>query len=197
MYIFNEQQMNEFIGHIAGISMLLPKVKQRQSESEIEGENVRELEFESEDYEPRGPMATGISFESLCGMVNSDKIPPSNLDEVFSTAPAEATPRPSLYPDRDETERRKMDRIMSLMCGRWTPGANRCGIEIIRRGDFLTLNYLKRNGCLRDLRFVLLPFDDGSFICYTPGDRMVSVTLDIETDTLMISPGVDYTRIKG
>jgi hypothetical protein len=191
MYRFNEQQMNEFIGHIAGISMLLPKVKQRQSE--IEGENGREFEFESEDYEPRGPMATGISFESLCGMVNSDKIPPSNLDEVFSTAPAE--PQPCDFRD-DSDDNIQREAEMSRLLGRWTAGVNRCGVEIVRRGRHFILKVLKRNGVPTGERYVLL-WSYGDILIYGYTSRLTVLALDIETDTLMISPGVDYTRIKG
>jgi len=121
------------------------------------------------------------------------------LDAAMQTEPENdppATPA-SACPDLDELEYivRERERMMNRMCGKWTCGANRCGIEIERRGDHLTLNYLKRNGCPQDERYVLLAFDDGSFIYYSRAIRITSVSYDAETDTLMISPGLDYTRV--
>ena len=162
--------MDEFIKHIAGSAALLMEAR-------------RDIP-KPESLKP----ATGLKYEYLHRALNPEYDPcPFDAD----LSPSEAVPPP----DWEELERRKKEQLMNRMCGRWTPGANRCGVEIVRRGDFLTLNYLKRKGGLHDERFVLLWYDDNSFLFYGHSDRVTSVTLDAETDTLMISPGVDYTRV--
>ena len=58
----------------------------------------------------------------------------------------------------------------------------------------ITESYLKRNGYPTDERYVLVWLDDDVIYYYGYGDRMTVVALNTESDTLMISPGADYTR---
>jgi hypothetical protein len=176
MLKLNEKQLSDVLMHILGITKVL---------SDAGG-----VPPESESLES----ATGSYSEDLSHAIDALEACPFDR----GCPPAAVEPQGSaypVYPDRDEPERCKMDRIMNRLCGRWAAGGNRCGVEIVRRGDFLTLHYLKRNGAPQDERFVLMPFDDGCFIYYTHGERIVSVSHDAVTDTLMISPGVDYSRV--
>lgn len=94
----------------------------------------------------------------------------------------------------DITERFQKKQALSRLCGRWIPGNNRCGVEISRRGEHFILTYLKRNGCPSDERYVLM-WLDGDILYYGLQDRITMLALNTEDDTLMISPGVDYTRV--
>lgn len=94
----------------------------------------------------------------------------------------------------DITERLQKEQALSRLCGRWIPGNNRCGVEISRRGEHFILTYLKRNGCPSDERYVLM-WLDGDILYYGLQDRITMLALNTEDDTLMISPGVDYTRV--
>ena len=82
---------------------------------------------------------------------------------------------------------------MGRLCGRWTSAPNRCGIEIVRAGEHFVLRYLKRNGRPTGERYVLV-WLDGDILYYGSGDRITILALDTQTDTLMVSPGEDYTR---
>ncbi len=101
---------------------------------------------------------------------------------------------PSAPVDWQAEERRRRDQAMSRLCGRWTMGGNRCGIEITRVGEHYILTRLKRNGRPTDERYVLI-WLDGDILYYGYGDRITVLALNRETDTLMLSPGGDYTRI--
>ena len=83
---------------------------------------------------------------------------------------------------------------MNLLCGRWMADNVRRGIEISRAGEHFILTYLKRNGYPSDERYVLVWLDDDVIYYYGYGDRITVVALNTESDTLMISPGADYTR---
>jgi hypothetical protein len=169
MYRFNEQQMKDFIKHIAGIAMLLPQVKQD---------------------EPDEPIATGIRFSELRDALDALEGYPRDAD--FPPPPAE--PKPFTIYDYDYDDCRKRIEVMSRLCGRWKPTGNRCEIEIERRGEHFILYYLKRNGTRTEDRYALLwSWGDVYYCCAV--NRVVSLSLDIEADTLIVSPGVDYTRV--
>ena len=184
MYKFSYEQLSELAKHIEGIVRL--KIAAWQNEPE----QVDEV-FEVDEGPYGGPIATGIRFADLQNALDTLEHSPS--DEEWP--PRESESSTPLYPDWDELERVKRERLMSRMCGRWTAGENRGGVEITRRGEHLTLTYLKRNGQPFGERFVLLWFDKDSLIYYGHCDRMSSVTHDAATDTLMTSPRADYTRV--
>jgi hypothetical protein len=147
--------------------------------------------------EPETEMAAGPRFEDLPRRKMELEVE-LEFEAVGSDCPFEGTaskPGGFCHNDNDGSVGGR-EAEMSRLCGRWTAGENRGGVEISRRGEHLVLRYLKRSGQPFGDRFVLLWFDDGSHIFYGHGDRTTSVTLDTETDTLMLSPGVDYTRIK-
>lgn len=95
--------------------------------------------------------------------------------------------------DWQAEERQRREQAMSRLCGRWTMGNYRCGIEITREGDHFVLTHLKRNGRATDERYVLI-WLDGDILYYGYGDRITVLALNTETDTLMVSPGANYTR---
>ena len=82
---------------------------------------------------------------------------------------------------------------MGRLCGRWMSAPNRCGIEIVRAGEHFVLRYLKRGGRPTGERYVLV-WLDGVILYYASADRITILALDTQTDTLMVSPGEDYTR---
>ncbi|MFR6717736.1 DUF3876 domain-containing protein [Alistipes putredinis] len=88
---------------------------------------------------------------------------------------------------------RRREREMGRLCGRWMSAPNRCDIEIVRAGEHFVLRYLKRNGRPTGERYVLV-WLDGDILYYGSGDRITILALDTQTDTLMVSPGEDYTR---
>ena len=55
------------------------------------------------------------------------------------------------------------------------------------------LRYLKRGGRPTGERYVLV-WLDGDILYYGSDDRITILALDTQTDTLMVSPGEDYTR---
>lgn len=104
--------------------------------------------------------------------------------------PVEPSFPPVLW--QDEAARRR-EREMGRLCGRWMISPQRCGIEIARRGEHFVLRYLKRNDRPTGERYVLI-WLDGDILYYGRNDRITLLALDGETDTLMVSPGEDYTR---
>lgn len=92
-----------------------------------------------------------------------------------------------------EEELRRREREMGRLCGRWMSTPNRCGIEIVRAGEHFVLRYLKRNCRPTGERYVLV-WLDGDILYYGSDDRITILALDTQTDTLMVSPGEDYTR---
>lgn len=88
----------------------------------------------------------------------------------------------------------KREAAMSLLLGRWSPGINRRDIRISRRGEHFILSELNRKGRPDGARYVLLWWN-GEIYTYGYGDRVTLLVLDTETDTLMVSPGEDYTRV--
>lgn len=109
-------------------------------------------------------------------------------------SPYRETARQSLIADFDESDRRRREEDLSLLCGRWTASKNRCGVEISRRGEHFILTCLKRNGYPTDERYVLIWMDE-DILYYGQQDRITVLALDARNDTLMISPGMDYTRV--
>ncbi|BCG54311.1 hypothetical protein [Alistipes indistinctus] len=93
---------------------------------------------------------------------------------------------------QDEAVSRR-ERDLGRLCGRWTVAPHRCGIEIVRAGEHFVLRYLKRSGRPTGERYVLI-WLDGDILYYGRNDRITLLALDSETDTLMVSPGEDYTR---
>ena len=87
----------------------------------------------------------------------------------------------------------RREREMGRLCGRWMSAPNRCGIEIVRAGEHFVLRYLKRGGRPTGERYVLV-WLDGDILYYGSDDRITILALDTQTDTLMVSPGEDYTR---
>jgi len=100
---------------------------------------------------------------------------------------------PPVATDWQMEERIRKEQDMNRLCGRWIIGTHRCGIEINRAGEHFVLTYLKRNGRPTDERYVLI-WLDGDILYYGYGDRITVLALNTETDTLMVSPGADYTR---
>ena len=117
---------------------------------------------------------------SACGHEASDPAP----------APFE---EPAVTSGWREEELRRREREMGRLCGRWMSAPNRCGIEIVRAGEHFVLRYLKRNGRPTGERYVLV-WLGGDILYYGSGDRITILALDTQTDTLMVSPGEDYTR---
>jgi len=111
-------------------------------------------------------------------------------DAIENAPPLGPPPAPI---DWQAEERQRRDQAMSRLCGRWTMGNYRCGIEITREGEHFVLTHLKRNGRATDERYVLI-WLDGDILYYGYGDRITVLALNTETDTLMVSPGANYTR---
>ena len=65
--------------------------------------------------------------------------------------------------------------------------------EMVRAGEHFVLRYLKRGGRPTGERYVLV-WLDGDILYYGSDDRITILALDTQTDTLMVSPGEDYTR---
>lgn len=133
---------------------------------------------------------------ALNGLLPGD-IPLEPLEEErpdFDNLPDfEPFNHPPVPLDWQGEERIRRERDMNRLCGRWTMGKNRCGIEISRSGEHYVLTYLKRNGSPSDERYVLL-WIDGDVLYYGYEQRLVLLALNTENDTLMVSPGNDYTR---
>jgi len=127
----------------------------------------------------------------------SDFDPPFEIFVVESDGedrPCKESTTQSVIKDFVESDRLRREQAMNRLCGRWMAGNNRCGIEISRRGEHFILTYLKRNGRPSDERYILI-WLDGDILYYGNCDRITVVALDTESDTLMLSPGVNYTRI--
>ncbi len=168
MYRFNERQLEKFIKHISGIAILTAEAMRDESENE----------------EPE-PFA-GVGCEDLNKPFGILEIEPFDVD----LPPAE--PKPFTIYDYDDEDNVKRVEVMSRLCGRWATKGTRGDIEIERRGEHFILHYLKRNGARTEDRYVLLWYF-GEVYYHCPVCRVTVLALD--GDTLMISPGVDYTRV--
>ena len=124
------------------------------------------------------------------------------MDESFESEPiavenfgifAEQTKTKPILPEYAKLDLERKNYDLSRLCGRWMTSKS-CGIEISRAGEHFILTYLKRNGTPTDERYILM-WLDGDILYYGHQDRMTMLALNTQSDTLMISPGVDYTRI--
>lgn len=122
---------------------------------------------------------------------------PFDMDEIdlaFEPAPTPA-PQPTAFPicapDDDNNQRHA---ALSHLCGKWRPGDKRCDIEIVRLEEHYVLYHLKRNGARTDERYLLI-WNYGEIFYYCPESRVTTLAYVAQTDTLMLSPGVDYTRV--
>ena len=140
--------------------------------------------------------AQGLPFDDLFESLEAETVrknKPDSNKALDIDAPFDLPPAPV---DWQEEERRRRERDLSRLCGRWTIGEHRCGIEIARAGEHFILTHLKRNGRPTDERYVLI-WSDGDILYYGYGDRITVLAHNTETDTLMVSPGADYTRVTG
>ncbi|WP_418895118.1 DUF3876 domain-containing protein [Limibacterium fermenti] len=167
--MFSKSISNEKLGqitlHLSGITDILMELFVPEDQKAKAFEPILD-----EDLEPLviQPLETGVTFEELS--------------------------RQAATEDYGITERLQREQALSRLCGRWTPGNNRCGVEISRRGEHFILTYLKRNGCATDERYVLI-WLDGDILYYGHEDRITVLAYNTGNDTLMLSPGADYTRM--
>lgn len=165
----NNEQLKRLALHSAGVSNVLMEVIFPPEKSE---------------------WAKGMNFSELIEKIATE---PDRKDKSGNSKASDFSLLPPPIDWQTEEQRRK-EQSMSRLCGRWMAGKNRCGIEISRAGEHFILTYLKRNGYPTDERYVLVWLDDDVIYYYGYGDRMTVVALNTESDTLMISPGTDYTR---
>jgi len=140
----------------------------------------------------KSELAQGLNFDEIIDVV-ARKNKPCNSATFDIEQHIDLPPAPI---DWQEEDRRRRERDLSRLCGRWTIGEHRCGIEIARAGEHFILTHLKRNGRPTDERYVLI-WSDGDILYYGYGDRITVLAHNTETDTLMVSPGADYTRVTG
>lgn len=131
----------------------------------------------------------GLEWDTDAGEHSGMFITESGVED----RPYRETARQSFIADFDESDRRRKEEDLSRLCGRWTAGNNRCGVEISRAGEHFILTCLKRSGYPSDERYVLI-WMDGDIFYYGQQDRITVLALNTRSDTLMISPGADYTR---
>lgn len=169
----SNEQLKRLVLHSTGISNVLMEVMSPPDKSD---------------------WAKGRTFDELIESLatkRGEKDKPANSGVPDFELPFDLPPAPM---DWQTEEQRRKEQAMSRLCGRWMTGKNRCGIEISRAGEHFILTYLKRNGYPTDERYVLVWLDDDVIYDYGYGDRITVVALNTESDTLMISPGTDYTR---
>lgn len=171
----NNEQLKRLAQHSTGISNVLMEV------------------LFPPDKPDKSDWAQGINIDELLERVSAkppgkDKICP--IETLDFDIPFTPPPVPINW-QVEEYQRR--EQAMSLLCGRWMAGKNRCGVEISRAGEHFVLTYLKRNGKPSNERYILI-WIEGDILYYGSYDRISSVALNTQSDTLMISPGVDYTR---
>lgn len=169
---FSNEQLEKLLFHSVGINSILTEVLLLQQDEEppfeVEDENI-ENEFDLESF------AHGMSFRDLYESANR----------------TQAQPAETCFND-SECSQREQD--LNRLCGRWVSGNVRYGVEISRAGEHFILTYLKRNGSPTDERYILV-WLDGDILYYGHQDRMTVLALNTQSDTLMLSPGVDYTRV--
>jgi len=143
--------------------------------------------------------ASGSSFDkmdeilkelSIKSLEDKKTCPPKEFELDFDL-PVETAPA---LPQRQDEDAIRRERDMSRLLGRWTIAPHRCSIEITRAGEHFILTYCKRNGRPTGNRFVLRWYD-GDILYYGGYDTITVLALNTETDTLMVSPGEDYTRL--
>lgn len=169
----NDEQLKKLLYHAVGMNDVLlkaylPDTGLEEEKAADESFDIFTGEFDVEDYLLPEPVHhKGVSFSEIAGQ--------SFADEYY------------------DPNRRRREQDFSRLCGRWMAGKNRCGVEISRAGEHFVLTYLKRNGRSSGERYILL-WIDGDILYYGGYDRLISIALNSQSDTLMISPGVDYTR---
>jgi len=169
----NNEQLKKLLYHAVEINGILlkaylPDTGTEKETATDESFDILAGEFDVQDYlPPKTVHHKGVSFEEIARR--------PFVDEYY------------------ESDRRRKEQDMNLLCGRWMADNVRRDIEISRAGEHYVLTYLKRNGRLSDDRFVLI-WMDGDIIFYGDCARIISVALNTQTDTLMLSPGMDYTR---
>jgi hypothetical protein len=169
--LFSRDQLAKLTLHLAGINTVLAEtlrtVQAPGAPFEPDEEPDTELEFDI--------LVTGINFEDLCER--------------------EKKPQAQFIPKNyGEPEHLQREQALNRLCGRWMTSKNRCGVEISRAGEHYILTYLKSNGCPSDERYILI-WLDGDILYYGHEDRITVLALNVRNDTLMISPGADYTRV--
>jgi hypothetical protein len=170
MLKLSAEQVEKVVSHIAGFTAILAE--------------AAEIPIELEKRKSKSAM--GLGCEEL-----------AEVFRIADTCPCEAAPpvpKPSAIFDYEYDDCAKRIEVKSLLCGRWTTKDTRGDIEIERCGEHFILYYLKRNGARTEERYILL-WNYGEIYYYCPVNRITVLALHIETDTLMISPGVDYTRV--
>lgn len=148
------------------------------------GEILTEVLLTPDHSEPM-PETVFDGFRELCDLPACEHGAPAPAPVPFG--------EPVVTSGWREEELRRRERDMGRLCGRWMSAPNRCGIEIARAGEHFVLKCLKRNGRPSGERYVLV-WLDGDILYYGSGDRITLLALDTDTDTLMLSPGEDYSR---
>lgn len=169
---FSNRQLEKLFLHAAGINNVLMEALQAAPQPDEPDEP------EDEDMEDE----LGLGFFA-CGMNSKD------WSELGSR-----TREQSVETSFNDLEYSQRERDLNRLCGRWASGNTRCGVEISRAGEHFILTCLKRNGSPTDERYILL-WLDGDILYYGCQDRMTVLALNTGSDTLMISPGMDYTRV--
>ncbi|GAA6253718.1 hypothetical protein F050043D4_47530 [Bacteroides thetaiotaomicron] len=167
---FSNQQLEKLLFHSVSINSILTEVLLLQQDKkplfEVEDENI-EAELDLDFFAP------GMSFRDWSELGNKTQSVEINLND-------------------SECNQREKD--LHRLCGRWISGNIRCGVEISRVGEHFILTYLKRNGSPTDERYVLM-WLDGDILYYGHQERITVLALNTQSDILMLSPGVDYTRV--
>ena len=166
---FSKEQLARLTLHTVGINNVLLEALLPSSSPLSDEPYVPEADSDLEIF------VTGMSFEEVCKLENRPQTR-------------------SVITDFNDLERSQREQALSRLCGRWIAGNNRCGVDISRAGEHFVLTYLKRNGHPSDERYILM-WLDGDILYYGREDRLTVLALNTQTDTLMISPGADYTRI--
>lgn len=169
---FSNEQLSKLLLHTANINLILLDALLQSSQPEI-GNSVG-----------AGKIETDENPENLFG----------ELDLTDSNKPERVFESQFILKEHYNSGISHREQALSLLCGRWMANKNRGGVEISRAGEHFVLTYLKRNGYPSDERYILV-WLDGDILYYGNEDRITVLALNMESDTLMISPGVDYTRV--
>lgn len=166
----SNQQLEKLLFHSVGINNILTEALLLQQ--------GKELPFEVEDENIENKLdieffATGMRFKDWCELEDKTQSVETSLNDSMC---------------------RQREKDLSHLCGRWMSGNVRCGFEISRVGEHFILTYLKRNGSRTDERYILM-WLDGDILYYGQQDQVTILALNTQSDILMLSPGVDYTRV--
>lgn len=166
----SNQQLEKLLFHSVGINNILTE--------DLLLQQGKELPFEVEDENIENKLdreffATGMRFKDWCELEDKTQSVETSLNDSVCI---------------------QRENDLSRLCGRWKSGNVRCGFEISRVGEHFILTYLKRNGSPTDERYILM-WLDGDILYYGYQDRLTILALNTQSDILMLSPGVDYTRV--